>query len=113
MFEKAIDKLRDEMAAKHNNAYVGYIGEYLTNYLREHPSAAAAIIKDGKTIEGSLKAMEDYARKQQRSGNCAVVTPEDGLRIVSEHFGLQAARPEPKQTRAASDELDLDALLNQ
>ena len=90
---------------------MSYVGEYLTDYLREHPSAAAAILKDGKTIEGSLRAMKDYASKQPRNENCVVVTPEDGLRIVSEYFGLQAAKPEPKQQRAASDELDLDALL--
>jgi len=97
MNERAIDKIRDEMAAAPENTYVQFVGNYLTDHLKKHPSDAAAILSDGKTIAGSLKAMEDYARKQPRSGNCAVVTPEDGYRIVREYFGIKG-----EETKSAS-----------
>lgn len=97
-YANGMDKLRDEMA-KDNSCYVRVVGEYLTNYLLDHPEAEAAILAEGKTIKGSLDAMRKEASKQ-KSGSVAVLDDETGFRIVREYFGLKS---EPDVTKKADD----------
>lgn len=112
MLDKAIDKIRDEMAGKANNPYVQYVGDYLTEYVQRHPEAAGAILTEGKTIEGSLKEMEKYAR-EHKSGNCAVVSDQDGFGIVMKYFGIgEKADNEAKTANVCGFDIGLDSLLN-
>ncbi len=112
MLDKAIDKIRDEMAAKSADTYVQCVGEYLTSYLQGHPGAAEKILDKDKTIAGSLKKMEDYARKH-KSGNCGVVPPDVGFNIVLKYFGLKPdGEAEPvKPASACGFDIGLDSLL--
>ena len=87
-YASAMDKLRDEMA-KSQGKYVQVVGEYMTDYLRQHPEAEAAILTEGKTIAGSLKAMEAEARKVKQ-GNVAVLDDRTAFGIVLQYYGLNA-----------------------
>ena len=132
-YASAMDKLRDEMA-KSQGKYVQVVGEYMTAYLLQHPEAEAAILSEGKTIAGSLKAMEAEARKVQQ-GNVAVLDDQTAFGIVLGYFGLKSepdvlktgenvlktgenvlktgenAPGTEKNVTAASDLFDLEALL--
>ena len=107
--ERAIDAIRDEMAAKAKDLNVQYVGEQLTRHIMAHPADAGKFYAPGKTISGALKALEDYAR-QHRCGMMACVDPDTGMRIILEYYGVQAVEA-PKPARPVPDELDLDALL--
>ena len=87
MIDKAVDKIRDEMVAKTSDNYVQAVGDMLLNYLADNPGAAEQIMSTGKTIAGSLSAMQAAARKKS-SGNCAVLTDAEGFAIVLEYFGI-------------------------
>ncbi|MDL2238163.1 hypothetical protein LJC56_10135 [Christensenellaceae bacterium OttesenSCG-928-K19] len=108
MFDKAMDKLRDEMAANTEDGYIQHVGEYLTDHLRKHPADAAAFLAEGKTVKGSLAEMQKYASKHKR-GNCAVVDPATGYKIILEYYGIGAEKT--KSADACGIALDLDELL--
>lgn len=86
-YASAMDKLRDEMA-KSQGKYVQVVGEYMTAYLLQHPEAEAAILTEGKTIAGSLKVMEDEARKVKQ-GNVAVLDDQTAFGIVLQYYGIE------------------------
>lgn len=86
-YARAMDKLRDEMAENAGNRYVQVVGEYLTDYLLDHPEAEAAILADGKSIKGSLSAMEAEARKV-KVGSVAVLDDQTAFGIVRGYFGI-------------------------
>lgn len=112
MFDKAIDKIRDEMAANADSSYIQYVGGFLTDHLQRHPEDATAILAEGKTIDGSMKEMEKYAR-DHKSGNCAVVSDQDGFRIVMEYFGIgEKADNEAKNANVCGFDIGLDSLLD-
>lgn len=87
-FNRAIDKIRDEMAKKGSGRYVQVVGEYLTDYLQAHPEAAGAILAEGKTIKGSLDAMRQEAQKH-REGNVAVLDDAAAFSVVLKYFGIK------------------------
>ena len=88
MKDQAIEKLRDEMASEAENPYIGEIGEYLCDYVKQHPRTAEAILQEGKTITGAVDAMRKVAEKRPRKGDMAMIGPEEGFKIVREYFGL-------------------------
>ena len=119
MINRAMDKIRDEMAAKPENDGVQFLGGWLTGQLEQKPDVAALILADGKTIEGSIKEIEKYASKH-RTGNYACVPPDKALEIVAGYYGMDEAemtepqapaKPQPAPTRVEMDDLDLDAML--
>lgn len=97
--EQAMDKLRDEMAHKSDNGYVQAVGEYMTAYLLAHPAAAPAIMTEGKTIEGSLQAAKESARKKAQNG-VAVVADADVYAEVLKYYGLAGDENAKPQTSA-------------
>ena len=120
MYNKAMDKIRDEMA-KATDA-VCMVGEIVTLYLQSEPANAEKILQDGKTIKGAYGAMRDYAREKRKE----CMTPDEAAENIAKYYGMEPARimdmwqavkdeqPQEKekpQARAEADDLDLDALL--
>lgn len=105
--EQAIDKLRDEMAQKSDNTYVQAVGEYLTTFLLTHPNAEAKILAEGKSIEGSLKAAQETAKKKQHNG-VAVLSDSEVYAEVLKYYGLEENR---NPQTSADLSLNLDDLL--
>ena len=114
--ELAIDKIRDEMAAKAKNLNVQYVGEQLTKHIMANPADAPKFYAAEKNIAGAMKELEAYASKH-RNGMMACVDPETGMRIILEYYGIKAgeamaARPAMAAARTMGrTDLDLDALL--
>ena len=107
--EKAMEKLRDELAKNAGNRVLTVIGEYVCDYLAAHPSAASLILAKDKTLTGAVNAMRTEARRTAK-GNCGVLTDEEGFAIVRKYFGLAEAEKAKSQTSADFD-VDLDDLL--
>ena len=97
--EQAMDKLRDEMAQKSDNGYVQVVGEYVTTYLLTHPAAASAITDEGKTIEGSLQAAKEAAKKKAQNG-VAVMPDAEVYAEVLKYYGLAEDENAKPQTSA-------------
>ena len=118
MYHHALDKIRDEMAAKDNNPGVQTMGEGLTEMLPQRPGIAAQILTQGKTVEGAVDEVSKYAQSH-RTGNFTFVPPQKAMEIVAGYFGFDAEKTEPQAPaekpapvkRAEPDDLDLDALL--
>lgn len=113
IMERAIDRIRDEMAVAAKDRNVQYVGEQLTRHIMTHRGDAPKFYAEGKTIAGAMKKLEDYAR-QHKNGSMACVDPETGMRIILEYYGVKAGgaqTPSPKPAASIADELDLDALL--
>lgn len=100
-FEKAMDKLRDEMAKHHENGGLCALGEYMTALLQARPDAADCIL-DKKSLSGAWDALVAHAKKLPRSGSCVAVRDEDAFRICREYFGIADApeKPEAEMTAA-------------
>lgn len=118
MYHHALDKVRDEMAAKANNPGVQTMGEGLTEMLQQRPEIAAQILTKDKTVEGAFDEVRKYAQSH-KTGNFAFVPPQKAMEIVAGYFGFDAEKAEPQAPaekpapvkRAEPDDLDLDALL--
>lgn len=104
-----IDKIRDEMAKKHDHPGVAMIGEYVTERV-----TAGADIPEGKTLEGAFAEIRKYAEKN-KTGNFAFVPPEKAYEIVDKYFGFGAREEKPVEVVAmptdTMDDLDLDKML--
>ncbi len=117
MNEKAIEKITKEMNNSPSNAYVQYIGGALIKHLRQSLNDIGKIMNEEKTIAKSLQAMRKEAEKH-RIGNCAMLTPEQGLEIVYKYFGIgtkvspQSTQPTaPKENSGVKFDLKLEDLL--
>lgn len=89
MLEQAIAKLKAEMEANKTNAYVQAIGQFLIEHVKSNPASAEKIMANSKTVAGSLDAMRKEAEKK-RTGNFAILTPQEGFSIALEYFGIDA-----------------------
>ncbi len=109
----AFDKIKREMDSTPNNAYIQYIGGALLGHLKQNPNDTGKIMDDDKSIAKSLNAMRKEAEKH-RVGNCAVLTPEQGFRIVYKYFEIGKEVPiqpiQPVQ-KPVGLKLNLDDLL--
>ena len=135
-YASAMDKLRDEMAKDADN-YVQVVGEYLTDYLLQHPEAEEAMLDKAKSIKGSLDAVRKEAQKVKQ-GNVAILDDKTVFGIVLGYYGLKSvpdvlkkaenvpasteAKPDrngdrsgdyqsPQSPPTTADPFDLDALL--
>lgn len=99
MLGEAITKLEKEMEDNKSSEYTQYVGKYMVDYLNGYPDYAEKIMKEGKTLKGSLKNMESVARKK-KTGNCAMLTPDQGFKAVLEYYGIdEKALPKEENTR--------------
>ena len=65
MYDRAMDKLRDEMAKTKSKA-VGMVGEIVTLYLMADEANAEKILRKEKTLSGAYAAMKSVAQKGRR-----------------------------------------------
>lgn len=104
-----IDKIRDEMAKKHDHPGVAMIGEYVSERVLQ-----GASVQEGKTLEGAFAEIRKYA-KENRTGNFAFVPPAKAYEIVDKYFGFSAKEEKPVEVVAmpkdTMDDLDLDKML--
>ncbi|MFZ5352769.1 MAG: hypothetical protein ACOZCL_08600 [Bacillota bacterium] len=89
MIDKAISKIRAEIEKNNGNQYIQYVGSFLLKELEANPTAAEKILTEGKTIAKSLDAMAEEAKKKPRIGSCAMLTPEEGFKVVLKYFGIE------------------------
>lgn len=106
-----MDRIRDEMAKRHDHPGILMIGEYATERIGN-----GAKLPEGKNLAGAFEAIRKYA-EQHKTGNYAFVPPDKAYEIVNQYFGWdkQAEEPQPAQVAAMPtdtlDDLDLDAIL--
>lgn len=80
---------------------VWMVGEQLKDICRSDPAAAELLLADllhnpEMTLAAAEKKIAERAR-QNKVGNCGVVTPQEADEILREFFGLGAAgQPAPK-----------------
>lgn len=71
-----------------NNPYIKVVGEFLIELIEENINAAEAIMRDGKSIKGSLEKMKKVARSKA-VGGCAVIDDVEGFKIVKDYYGIK------------------------
>ena len=122
MYDRAMDKLRDEMAKTKSKA-VGMVGEIVTLYLMADEANAEKILHKEKTLSGAYAAMKSVAQKGRRE----CIDCDEAAEIFADYYGLEKVpmeerwelakgRKKSKPQAAAVmapdvDDLDLDALL--
>lgn len=92
MIEKAIEKIKAEME-KDKAPHIQVVGNYLLKQIEINKTAATAIVKEGKTIKGSVEEMRKEAQKKA-VGGCGVLTDAEGFEIVRKYFGFEAVQDE-------------------
>ena len=107
MKAQAIEKINKEMQEK-NNAYTKVIGGYLLEQIERNQEIAEKIMDEKKSIEKSLKEMRKAAEKQ-KIDNCAVLTDEEGFKIVAEYyrFEIKEKTDQPESEQEEKQFLDV------
>lgn len=101
--EKAIEKLQKEMKSK--DKYVQVVGTYLIGYVNQNKDFAEHIVKEGRTIAGSLSAMKAEAKKNQ-SGGVGILTDEEGFEIVIKYFEAPVEVKKKEEQKKAKKEVE-------
>lgn len=89
MLADAIQRIQNEIDSEKDNPNIRVIGEFMIEYIKRYPSAAAVVCTDGKFLSGAYKALEDYARKKPRHGNSVAIAPDEGFEQVLKYFGIE------------------------
>lgn len=92
-FNRAMEKIRDEMAANSEDAALCALGDLTTELLRRTPGMAEKIAMDGKTLKGAMEAIQTEARKHKK-GNWACVDALQGMEIALKYYGFAMDRQE-------------------
>lgn len=92
MYEKAVEKITNEMNANENKPYVQVVGKYLLDHLANKHDHAEKLCAEEKTILKSLSVMRRYA-ESKRVENVAVLTDEEGFAVVLQYFGCWEGEP--------------------
>lgn len=113
MNDKAMDRIRDEMAKKADHPGVSILGEYFTDRLQKDSGIGEKLMAEGKTLTGAFDEIRRYAEKNRGGNNWAFVPPEKGFAIACGYFGIEygEAEEKKKEKKIETDDLDLDALL--
>ena len=120
--DRAMDRVRDEMAKSSGKPGVIVLGNYLTGRLRKEPGIAEQLLNEKKTLAGAFSEIRGYAEKNRNGLKFAVVDDATAYGILCEYYGIPkdgeapAEEQEPekpaKPAQTPADELDIDALLN-
>lgn len=89
MLADAIQRIENEIDSEKSNPNIKVIGEFMIRYIQQNPSAADVVCTNGKFLSGAYKAIEDYAKKKPRHGNCVAVSPDEGFEQVLIYFGIE------------------------
>lgn len=89
MIQDAINKINEEMEKNKNNTYLQAIGQYVVNQLEINKNSSDKIERGEKTLGGSLKYMQEKAKKVAVNG-CTVFTDAEGFKIIDEYFEFTA-----------------------
>lgn len=89
MLADAIQRIQNEVDSEKDNPNIKVIGEFMIQYIQQNPSAAAVVCTNGKFLSGAYKALEDYASKKPRVGNCVAIAPDEGFEQVLKYFGIE------------------------
>ena len=87
-YQKAVDRIRDEMAKESANPGIQFIGGWLTGQLEQQPELAEKLLDEKKSIKGAFEQIRSYASKH-KTGNFAFVPPEKAQEIVGEYYGIE------------------------
>jgi len=106
MYDKATEKLTNEMTTNTNHPYVQVVGQYLLEHLKMKPEHAEKILSEDKTVLKSLDTMRRFAERK-RVGNMAMLTDEEGFAVVLQYYGCWEGAPidlppEPERSIATS-----------
>lgn len=89
MVTDAIQRIKNEIDSEKSNPNIKIIGKFMLQYIQQNPPAAAVVCTNGKFLTGAYKAIEDYAKKKPRHGNCVAVSPDEGFEQVLKYFGIE------------------------
>lgn len=89
MLADAIQRIENEIDSEKSNPNIKVIGEFMLHYIQRYPDAANVVCTNGKFLSGAYKAIEDYAKKKPRNGNCVAVAPDEGFEQVLKYFGIE------------------------
>lgn len=104
MIEEAKLKIREEMEKNKDNQAIAEIGKFLLANIEVNKKAAEDINSGKKSIEKSLKHMEQEALKmvKNKSGHqCVCIPPEGGFDIVKKYFEFEAVQDKIIQVEVA------------
>lgn len=105
----ALGKLDNEIEKEKNNI-IQVIGNFMVQHITDFPEDAELVLAEGKSLKGAYEAMRKAAEKV-KVGNCAVLSDDEGFRIVREYYGVgnkSASSKEVVEKKAADKRLNLD-----
>lgn len=71
---------------------IGQVGAICLAWLEYAPETAAPLLMaEGKTLEGALEAMREYANKNRGAKNSILIGPIQAMEQVFEYFGQEDA----------------------
>ena len=86
--DELIKKLNDEIKKNEKDVNIKRIGQYILSLVPKlDDKTIAEMMAEDKTIKGSIKKMQQEARKVAVEG-CGILTDEEGYKIVREYFGI-------------------------
>lgn len=94
MVNRAMDKIRDEMAGT-KDRNVPLIGEIMTELLLMMPEESEKILAEGKSLQGTQKHCMAYAARIRKNGERMLETsPEEDAQCISEYWGIEQEKVE-------------------
>lgn len=93
MIQAALQKIQKEISDNGKNLWYAYVGGELIKFVRANPERAELFVSADKSIKGAFDALRKAAEKV-KVGNAAVLTPDEGMAIVMEYYGIKQDKPE-------------------
>lgn len=101
---ESMDRLRDEMAKRHDHPGIQAVGEYLCRRLEDDAEIAPAILAEGKSLTGAFGEIEAYARKHKKGGMC-YVSDSTAWEVVCRYYGIaEQGAGKSRNARACASE---------
>lgn len=105
---EAIKKINAEMQKNPTDPYTEIIGHYIIDRCGDD-ATAALVLKDGKTLDGAMKAVTSVASKAKH-GNVAVLTPAQVFGAVDRYFSMATDLKAQQKTLAGMGAPAQDAI---
>lgn len=91
--KKSVRKLKEEVKQE-KSPYVQVIGDFLVDHIDNNPDFGKYVLREGRTIVGSLEYVKSFAQKEQVNG-VAVMADDAVFKHVLKYFKLKEL-PKPK-----------------